>query len=213
MLQKCKKITKLNHLSSTIFLVNVYFKKNSKNYFLSLIFGFFKMELEYVILVDVNDQEIGKMEKQEAHEKGLLHRAFSVFVFNEKKELLLQQRALTKYHSAGLWTNTCCSHPRVGETIEQAAHRRLMEEMGFDCELTTKSSFIYKASFENGLTEHEFDHILVGVFNGEINFNPTEVKNFKWITLDELASDLRQNNQNYTAWFKIIFENFQKSLS
>ena len=171
------------------------------------------MELEYVILVDVNDQEIGKMEKQEAHEKGLLHRAFSVFVFNEKKELLLQQRALTKYHSAGLWTNTCCSHPRVGETIEQAAHRRLMEEMGFDCELTTKSSFIYKASFENGLTEHEFDHILVGVFNGEINFNPTEVKNFKWITLDELASDLRQNNQNYTAWFKIIFENFQKSLS
>jgi isopentenyl-diphosphate Delta-isomerase len=171
------------------------------------------MELEYVILVDVNDQEIGKMEKQEAHEKGLLHRAFSVFVFNEKKELLLQQRALTKYHSAGLWTNTCCSHPRVGETIEQAAHRRLMEEMGFDCELSTKSSFIYKASFENGLTEHEFDHILVGVFNGEINFNPTEVKNFKWITLDELASDLRQNNQNYTAWFKIIFENFQKSLS
>lgn len=171
------------------------------------------MELEYVILVDVNDQEIGTMEKQEAHEKGLLHRAFSVFVFNEKKELLLQQRALTKYHSAGLWTNTCCSHPRVGETIEQAAHRRLMEEMGFDCELSTKSSFIYKASFENGLTEHEFDHILVGVFNGEINFNPTEVKNFKWITLDELASDLRQNNQNYTAWFKIIFENFQKSLS
>ena len=171
------------------------------------------MEIEYVILVDENDQEIGKMEKQEAHEKGLLHRAFSVFVFNEKNELLLQQRALTKYHSAGLWTNTCCSHPRVGETIEQAAHRRLMEEMGFDCELSTKSSFIYKASFENGLTEHEFDHILVGVFNGEINFNPTEVKNFKWITLDELASDLRQNNQNYTAWFKIIFENFQKSLS
>ena len=170
------------------------------------------MELEYVILVDENDQEIGIMEKQEAHEKGLLHRAFSVFVFNENKELLLQQRALTKYHSAGLWTNTCCSHPRIGETIEQAAHRRLMEEMGFDCELSTKTSFIYKAAFENGLTEHEFDHVLVGSFNGEINFNPTEVKNFKWINLEELQIDLLQNNQNYTAWFKIIFDNFKKSL-
>ncbi len=170
------------------------------------------MELEYVILVDENDQEIGTMEKQEAHEKGLLHRAFSVFVFNENKELLLQQRALTKYHSAGLWTNTCCSHPRIGETIEQAAHRRLMEEMGFDCELSTKTSFIYKAAFENGLTEHEFDHVLVGSFNGEINFNPTEVKNFKWINLEELQIDLLQNNQNYTAWFKIIFDNFKKSL-
>ncbi len=170
------------------------------------------MELEYVILVDENDQEIGTMEKQEAHEKGLLHRAFSVFVFNENKELLLQQRALTKYHSAGLWTNTCCSHPRIGETIEQAAHRRLMEEMGFDCDLSTKTSFIYKAAFENGLTEHEFDHVLVGSFNGEININPTEVKNFKWINLEELQIDLLQNNQNYTAWFKIIFDNFQKSL-
>ncbi len=170
------------------------------------------MELEYVILVDENDQEIGTMEKQEAHEKGLLHRAFSVFVFNENKELLLQQRALTKYHSAGLWTNTCCSHPRIGETIEQAAHRRLMEEMGFDCELSTKTSFIYKAAFENGLTEHEFDHVLVGSFNGEINFNPTEVKKFKWINLEELQIDLLQNNQNYTAWFKIIFDNFKKSL-
>jgi len=170
------------------------------------------MELEYVILVDENDQEIGTMEKHEAHEKGLLHRAFSVFIFNKKKELLLQQRALTKYHSAGLWTNTCCSHPRIGETIEQAAHRRLMEEMGFDCELSTKTSFIYKAAFENGLTEHEFDHVLVGNFNGEINFNPTEVKNFKWIALDELSIDLFQNKQNYTAWFKIIFDNFQKSL-
>jgi len=170
------------------------------------------MDLEYVILVDENDQEIGTMEKQEAHEKGLLHRAFSVFIFNKKKELLLQQRALTKYHSAGLWTNTCCSHPRIGETIEQAAHRRLMEEMGFDCELSTKTSFIYKAAFENGLTEHEFDHVLVGNFNGEINFNPTEVKNFKWIALDELSIDLFQNKQNYTAWFKIIFDNFQKSL-
>ncbi|MCF8429362.1 MAG: isopentenyl-diphosphate Delta-isomerase [Bacteroidia bacterium] len=170
------------------------------------------MEIEYVILVDENDQEIGKMEKQEAHEKGLLHRAFSVFVFNEKNELLLQQRALTKYHSAGLWTNTCCSHPRAGETIEQAAHRRLMEEMGFDCEVTTKTSFIYKATFENGLTEHEFDHILVGNFNGEIDINSEEVASYKWVSINWLKNDMQQNPQNYTAWFTIIFDNYQKSI-
>jgi isopentenyl-diphosphate delta-isomerase len=105
------------------------------------------MGLEYVILVNEKDQEIGKMEKQEAHEKGLLHRAFSVFIFNDQKELLLQQRALTKYHCAGLWTNTCCSHPRENETVVQAAHRRLQEEMGFDCFLEVKTSFIYKAKF------------------------------------------------------------------
>jgi len=171
------------------------------------------MELEYVILVDENDQEIGKMEKLEAHEKALLHRAFSVFVFNEKKELLLQQRALTKYHSAGLWTNTCCSHPRVGETIEQAAHRRLMEEMGFDCELSTKTSFIYKAAFENGLTEHEFDHILVGNYNGTININNQEVASYKWVSIAWLQNDMIQNPQDYTAWFTIISEKFWEVLA
>lgn len=171
------------------------------------------MELEYVILVDENDQEIGKMEKIEAHEKALLHRAFSVFVFNEKKELLLQQRALTKYHSAGLWTNTCCSHPRVGETIEQAAHRRLMEEMGFDCELSTKTSFIYKAAFENGLTEHEFDHILVGNYNGSININNQEVASYKWVSIAWLQNDMIQNPQDYTAWFTIISEKFWEVLA
>ena len=171
------------------------------------------MELEYVILVDENDQEIGKMEKLEAHEKALLHRAFSVFVFNEKKELLLQQRALTKYHSAGLWTNTCCSHPRVGETIEQAAHRRLMEEMGFDCELSTKTSFIYKAAFENGLTEHEFDHILVGNYNGAININNQEVASYKWVSIAWLQNDMVQNPQDYTAWFTIISEKFWEVLA
>lgn len=171
------------------------------------------MELEYVILVDENDQEIGKMEKLEAHEKALLHRAFSVFVFNEKKELLLQQRALTKYHSAGLWTNTCCSHPRVGETIEQAAHRRLMEEMGFDCELSTKTSFIYKAAFENGLTEYEFDHILVGNYNGSININNQEVASYKWVSIAWLQNDMIQNPHNYTAWFTIISEKFWEVLA
>jgi isopentenyl-diphosphate delta-isomerase len=170
------------------------------------------MDLEYVILVNENDQEIGVMEKQEAHEKALLHRAFSVFIFNEKNEVLLQQRALTKYHSAGLWTNTCCSHPRVGETIEQAAHRRLMEEMGFDCELTTKTSFIYKAAFENGLTEHEFDHILVGKFNGLVSINPNEVASCKWVSVAWLQSDMQQNPQDYTAWFTIISEKFWEIL-
>jgi isopentenyl-diphosphate delta-isomerase len=166
------------------------------------------MGLEYVILVNEKDQEIGKMEKQEAHEKGLLHRAFSVFIFNDQKELLLQQRALTKYHSAGLWTNTCCSHPRVNETIVQAAHRRLQEEMGFDCFLEVKTSFIYKADFDNGLTEHEFDHVLVGNFNGEVIINPTEVASYKWVAIDWLKQDMMKNPNNYTAWFNIISENF-----
>ncbi|MES2655330.1 MAG: isopentenyl-diphosphate Delta-isomerase [Bacteroidota bacterium] len=166
------------------------------------------MALEYVILVDENDREIGLMEKQEAHEKALLHRAFSVFIFNHKNELLLQQRALHKYHSAGLWTNTCCSHPRAGESIEQAAHRRLQEEMGFDCELHKKTSFIYKASFENGLTEHEFDHILVGKYDQTININPQEVAAYKWVNTEWLKTDLLQNPKNYTAWFTIIAEKF-----
>jgi isopentenyl-diphosphate delta-isomerase len=165
------------------------------------------MGLEYVILVNENDQEIGKMEKQEAHEKGLLHRAFSVFIFNDQKELLLQQRALTKYHSAGLWTNTCCSHPRVNETIVDAAHRRLQEEMGFDCLLEVKTSFIYKADFDNGLTEHEFDHVLVGNFNGEVIINSAEVASYKWVELDWLKQDMVKNPNTYTAWFKIISKN------
>ena len=165
------------------------------------------MGLEYVILVNENDQEIGKMEKQEAHEKGLLHRAFSVFIFNDQKELLLQQRALTKYHSAGLWTNTCCSHPRVNETIVEAAHRRLQEEMGFDCLLEVKTSFIYKADFDNGLTEHEFDHVLVGNFNGEVIINSAEVASYKWVELDWLKQDMVKNPNTYTAWFKIISKN------
>jgi isopentenyl-diphosphate Delta-isomerase len=165
------------------------------------------MGLEYVILVNENDQEIGKMEKQEAHEKGLLHRAFSVFIFNDQKELLLQQRALTKYHSAGLWTNTCCSHPRVNETIIEAAHRRLQEEMGFDCLLEVKTSFIYKADFDNGLTEHEFDHVLVGNFNGEVIINQVEVASYKWVELDWLKQDMIKNPNSYTAWFKIISKN------
>jgi isopentenyl-diphosphate delta-isomerase len=159
---------------------------------------------EYVILVDEKDNQIGLMEKEEAHVKALLHRAFSVFVFNDKNELLLQQRALGKYHSAGLWTNTCCSHPRENETISDAAHRRLMEEMGFDCELKTMHKFIYKASFSNGLTEHELDYVLKGFYQGDILPNKDEVHNYKWVDMAWLLNDIEQNPNLYTIWFKLI---------
>ncbi|WP_275316142.1 isopentenyl-diphosphate Delta-isomerase [Tenacibaculum bernardetii] len=161
---------------------------------------------EQVILVDEQDNQIGLMEKIEAHEKALLHRAFSVFVFNDKKELMLQQRAAEKYHSPLLWTNTCCSHQREGETNLEAGKRRLQEEMGFVCELKEVFSFIYKAPFDNGLTEHEFDHVMVGDFNGEPNINPEEVAFYKWMTLEAVKKDIESNPKIYTAWFKIIFK-------
>ncbi len=163
---------------------------------------------EMVILVDEHDKEIGLMEKQEAHIKGLLHRAFSVMVFNGKGEMLLQQRALSKYHSGGLWTNTCCSHPRQGETTEEAAHRRLQEEMGFDCELQLHQTFIYKAPFENGLTEHELDHVFIGTYNQDPHINPEEVNDFHWISLSELDQQLRNQPEKFTVWFKMIMDNY-----
>jgi isopentenyl-diphosphate delta-isomerase len=163
---------------------------------------------EMVILVDEHDKEIGLMEKQEAHIKGLLHRAFSVMVFNGKGEMLLQQRALSKYHSGGLWTNTCCSHPRQGETTEEAAHRRLQEEMGFDCELKLHQTFIYKAPFENGLTEHELDHVFVGIYNQNPHINLDEVNDFHWISLPDLDLQLRDEPEKFTVWFKMIMENY-----
>ncbi|MFY8191123.1 MAG: isopentenyl-diphosphate Delta-isomerase [Bacteroidia bacterium] len=163
---------------------------------------------EMVILVDEHDNEIGLMEKQEAHVKALLHRAFSVMVFNDKGEMLLQQRALSKYHSGGLWTNTCCSHPRQGETTEQAAHRRLQEEMGFDCELKLHQTFIYKAPFDNGLTEHELDHVFIGTYNQDPQINPEEVNDFHWISLSELDQQLRNQPEKFTVWFKMIMDNY-----
>ncbi|MDM1072545.1 isopentenyl-diphosphate Delta-isomerase [Empedobacter brevis] len=163
---------------------------------------------EFVVLVDQDDQKLGLMEKQQAHVAGLLHRAFSVFVFNSKGELMIQQRAATKYHSPTLWTNTCCSHPRDKETYEEAAHRRLQEEMGFDCELEYKFNFIYKAHLENDLTEHELDHVFIGTFDDEPNLNPDEVMAYRWVELDDLKKDMEKNPQNYTAWFKIIFEHY-----
>ena len=163
---------------------------------------------EFVVLVDQNDQKLGLMEKQQAHVAGLLHRAFSVFIFNSKGELMIQQRAASKYHSPTLWTNTCCSHPRDNETYEQAAHRRLEEEMGFDCELDYKFNFIYKAHLENDLIEHELDHVFIGTFDDEPKLNPDEVMAYRWVELDDLKKDMEKNPQNYTAWFKIIFEHY-----
>lgn len=164
------------------------------------------MKTEEVILVDERDQAIGSMEKLEAHQKGLLHRAFSVFVFNDKGELLLQQRAASKYHSPSLWTNTCCSHPRPNEDALQAANRRLCEEMGFETELKLKGTFIYKANFDNGLTEHEFDYVFTGVSNLEPNINKDEVENFAWLSLDEIKTQLKSSPEKFTVWFKIALE-------
>ena len=162
--------------------------------------------MEEVILVNENDIVIGTMEKLEAHKKGLLHRAFSVFIFNDKNELLLQRRALNKYHSGGLWTNTCCSHPRPNENILNAANRRLVEEMGFEAELTFKTSFIYNTEFENGLTEHEFDHIFFGTHNVNPKINADEVDSFSWLTIEDVNQKIKQNPNEFTSWFKIALE-------
>lgn len=170
------------------------------------------MKEEQVILVNEKDEQIGLMPKMEAHEKALLHRAFSVFVFNDKNELMIQQRALGKYHSPGLWTNTCCSHQREGESNIEAGKRRLQEEMGFSTELKDTVSFIYKAPFDNGLTEHEFDHILVGYYNEEPNLNPEEAHAYKWVSLEDLKKDMKDNPEIYTAWFKIIFDKYYKHI-
>lgn len=171
------------------------------------------MKEEQVILVNEKDEPIGLMNKQEAHEKALLHRAFSVFIFNSKNQLLLQQRALNKYHSPGLWTNTCCSHQRADETTLQAAKRRLEEEMGFTTKLSESISFIYKAPFDNGLTEHELDHIVIGEYDGTPTPNPDEVEAWKWMHLEDIIKDLKENPNNYTIWFKIIFDKFYKHIS
>ncbi len=170
------------------------------------------MKEEQVVLVNENDEKIGLMPKQEAHEKGVLHRAFSVFVFNGKNQLMMQQRALHKYHSPGLWTNTCCSHQRDEETSLEAGKRRLFEEMGFSTVLKETTSFIYKAPFDNGLTEHELDHILVGNFEGIPEINTEEVASWKWMDLEDVKKDIQNNPEIYTAWFKIIFDKFYKHL-
>jgi isopentenyl-diphosphate delta-isomerase len=163
---------------------------------------------EQVILVDKQDQKIGLMPKMEAHEKALLHRAFSVFIMNDKGELMLQQRAAGKYHSPLLWANTCCSHQRDGESNLEAGKRRLQEEMGFVTDLKEVFSFIYKAPFDNGLTEHELDHVMLGSYNENPQINKTEVESYKWMSPSTVKEDILARPEIYTAWFKIIFEKF-----
>lgn len=170
------------------------------------------MNKERVILVDIHDNPIGEMEKLKAHVEAKLHRAFSVFIFNTKGELLLQQRALDKYHSPGLWTNTCCSHQRAGETNIEAGKRRLFEEMGFACELKEVFWFIYRADFDNGLTEHELDHVMIGQYDLSPEINPEEVAAYKWMPLEDVKSDMESNPQKYTVWFKIIFKEYHQRL-
>ena len=170
------------------------------------------MSEEKVILVDKNDNQVGFMPKLEAHQTGVLHRAFSIFIFNNKYELLLQKRASSKYHSGGLWTNTCCSHPREDEDILDAANRRLIEEMGIETILRKVYEFTYKAELDNDLTEHEFDHVFYGVYNEDPEINPDEADDFKWIDMDSLYEDIKKNGDIYTVWFKIAFEYFYNYL-
>ncbi len=171
------------------------------------------MQVEYVILVNKNDLPLGTMEKMEAHEKGVLHRAFSVFIFNTDGKLLLQRRALEKYHSPGLWTNTVCSHPRAGEKTEEAVHRRMKEEMGFDCAVEEVFSFVYNADVGDGLREHEYDHVFVGVSNTIPKPNPEEVGDWKYMGFEEVLEDVRKNPANYSVWFKIALEELAKNRS
>lgn len=166
------------------------------------------MNQEEVILVDEMDRPIGRMEKMEAHRKGVLHRAFSVFIVNEQGELMLQQRAHHKYHSGGLWTNTCCSHPRPDEATLAAGERRLIEEMGFTTPLEELFQFTYRAELDNDLIEHELDHVLLGTFNEEPDLNPEEVSSYRWVSLDQVKAEMVQNPEAFTEWFKICFEPF-----
>ncbi len=166
------------------------------------------MKEENVILVNEKDEQIGLMPKLEAHEKAVLHRAFSVFVLNTNNEIMLQQRAHQKYHSPLLWTNTCCSHQRDGETNIEAGCRRLFEEMGFETDLKELFHFIYKAPFDNGLTEHELDHVMIGYYNDEPKINIEEVENWKWMSIDDVKKDIQLHPEIYTVWFKIIFDEF-----
>ena len=162
--------------------------------------------MEYVVLVDEQDNPIGKMEKQQAHIEGLLHRAFSIFIFNSENKLLLQKRASSKYHCGGLWTNSCCSHPRENENIQDAANRRLAEEMGMQCSLKPIFTFMYKAEFDNGLIEHEFDHVFFGESDQNPKINPEEVESYRYIAMEDLQQEVKEFPQNFTPWFIIALD-------
>jgi isopentenyl-diphosphate delta-isomerase len=163
------------------------------------------MKEESVILVNENDETLGQMEKMEVHRKGLLHRAFSIFIFDEAGKMLLQQRAAVKYHGALLWTNTCCSHPFPGEEVKQAAFRRLKEEMGFKAPLRHLFSFTYRAEVENGLIEHELDHVFAGIYEGKIFPDPTEVADFRYESMDSLEKEMLDEPEKFTTWFRIAW--------
>ena len=164
------------------------------------------MEEQQVILVNEADEPIGIMEKMEAHRRGLLHRAFGVFIFDRKGRMLLQQRAAEKYHGGLLWTNACCSHPFPGETVEAAAQRRLQEELGFQTPLQKRFAFTYKADVENGLTEHEFDHVFTGTYEGQIEADSSEVADVRYLDMEQISADLEKNPEKFTAWFRLAFE-------
>jgi len=161
---------------------------------------------EEVILVDAHDEQVGTAEKLDAHRKGILHRAFSILIFNSKGEMMLQQRAKTKYHCGGLWSNACCGHPRPGETVEKAAKRRLMEEMSFVCELSKIFEYVYRVKLDKGMNEHEFLHVYKGVFDGVPKLNPVEADDWKWMDVNELKKDVNLNPKNYSPWFKLTLE-------
>ena len=165
--------------------------------------------MEHVVLVDETDEVLGTMEKLEAHKKGVLHRAFSVIVFNSQGELMLQKRASGKYHSGGLWTNTCCSHPRINEPTEVAARRRLLEEMGIDANPTFKYKFIYRAELDKNLIEYEYDHVFTAVFDGTPQLNKEEAEDWRFIPISKLREDIEHNPSSYTEWFKIIMSKYR----
>ena len=161
---------------------------------------------EYILTVDDRDIETGYMEKMEVHQKGILHRAFSVMLFNNEGEVLLQKRAKKKYHSPGLWTNCCCSHQREGETLEEAVSRRLKDELGIKCECREVFKFMYRAEFENGLVEHEIDHVFFGQYNGKVFPNVDEVEEIRWVSLDKLGEEMSDHPENFTYWFQILMK-------
>ena len=171
------------------------------------------MSEEKVVLVNEQDVAIGIEDKSRAHQLGVLHRAFSVFVTNAAGQLLVQKRALTKYHSRGRWSNTCCGHPRPGETTVMASRRRLREEMGFDSDLSELFAFVYRANLEDGLIENEYDHVLIGSFEGLPKPNPTEVAKWKWMDLATLRVDLKEHPERYTYWFRISFDRFLRAVT
>ncbi len=161
---------------------------------------------DQVVLVDQEGRPVGTADKMAAHRQALLHRAFSVFVFDSQGRMLIQRRNRSKYHSGGLWSNTCCSHPRPGEGVAEAAHRRLQEEMGFDCDLREVLQFTYRAEFDNGLTEHEYDHVLLGTFDGSPAPDPAEVEDWEWVAPAELLARMEEHPGQYTPWFRLIAE-------